>query len=302
MSVSALSGHDCAARLAAVGWSAEPLAAALGAELRGPDLTRPQTVDEFAAVEAALLEYEVVFFRGQRGFSPANHAALAAHFGPPQTHPAYPSVEGFPQLTVLENDRENPSLIEKWHTDMTFGAQPPLGSILHGVVVPATGGNTEFLSMSAALAALDPALRERLAALEAEHSFEHGFAESLAAPGGRERLAQALADNPPVVHPVVRTHPASGREALFVNGLFTTRVLGLNPFESEELLRSLYAHMEESRFRCCFAWEKDSVAFWDNRCTQHRPVNDYWPQRRKLQRITIDGDRPFYAARSARVQ
>ena len=151
--------------------------------------------------------------------------------------------------------------------------------------------------MTAAYDALPPALQQRLQTLEAEHSFEHGFQESLAQPGGRERLAQALLDNPPVVHPVVRTHPESSRRSLFVNGLFTTRILGLSDTESSELLSQLCAHMEEQeRFRCRFRWQVDSVAFWDNRITQHRPVNDYWPEHRKLQRITIDGDRPFFSA------
>lgn len=281
-------------RLEALGWEAVPIAEALGAEIRGADLTK-LTSTEFDAIREALLEYEVVFFREQHGFSPADHAALANYFGPVQTHPAYPHVNGYPELTILENDRERPSLIEKWHTDMTFRPCPPMGSILHGLIVPPDGkGDTEFLSMAAAFAELEPSLKERLATLEAEHSFEHGFKESLAQPGGRERLKQALLDNPPVIHPVVRTHPESGRSSLFVNGLFTTKILGMADAESAELLAYLQAFMEDMRFRCRFRWRPDSVAIWDNRITQHRPVNDYWPEHRKLQRITIDGDRPFY--------
>jgi len=280
----------------ALGWSVTPLADALGAELRGADLSAvgPR---EFEAIHEALLEHEVIFFREQSGLTPAAHKALANMFGPVQTHPAYPHVEGFPEITVLENDRDRPSLIEKWHTDMTFSSTPPLGSILHGVIIPDGGrGDTEFLSMAAAFDALEPALQQRLAGLEAEHSFEHGFKESLAQPGGRERLAQALIDNPPVTHPVIRTHPKSGRQALFVNGLFTTRILGIDQAESDEMLAFLCDHMEQDRFRCRFRWQANSVAIWDNRITQHRPVNDYWPAHRKLQRITIDGDRPFYAS------
>lgn len=278
----------------ALGWSVRPLADALGAEILGANLSKIRQQD-FEAIHEALLEHQVIFFRDQAEFTPAAHKSLALMFGPVQTHPAYPHVDGFPEITVLENDRDRPSLIEKWHTDMTFSTTPPLGSILHGVIIPDGGrGDTEFLSMAAAYDALEPSLQQRLAGLEAEHSFEFGFKESLAQPGGRERLAQAVADNPPIVHPVVRTHPKSGRQALFVNGLFTTRILALPTAESEELLAFLCAHMEEQRFRCRFRWQPDSVAIWDNRITQHRPVNDYWPAHRKLQRITIDGDRPFY--------
>ena len=250
------------------------------------------------AIRHALLEYQVIFFRDQHAFTPDKHSEFASLFGPPQLHPAYDHVAGHPEITVLENDRERPSLIEKWHTDMTFSECPPLGSILHGKIIPGGGkGNTEFLSMAAAYDALEPSLQAKLCSLEAEHSFEHGFKESLAKPGGRERLAKALADNPPRSHPVVRTHPESGRRSLFVNGLFTTRILDMDPNESAELLEFLYAHMQDVRFRCRFDWRPESVAFWDNRITQHRPVNDYWPAHRKLQRITIDGDRPFAATR-----
>lgn len=283
-------------RLKALGWEAVPIAEALGAEIHGADLSELNST-KFEAIREALLEYQVIFFREQHDFSPASHAALARYFGPVQTHPAYPSVDHYPEITILENDRERPSLIEKWHTDMTFRPCPPLGSILHGLIVPPDGkGDTEFLSMAAAYEELEPSLRAKLTTLEAEHSFEYGFKESLAEPGGRERLAQALLDNPPVTHPVVRTHPESGRNSLFVNGLFTTKVHGMGEAESTELLNYLQNFMEQPRFRCRFRWSTNAIAIWDNRITQHRPVNDYWPAHRKLQRITIDGDRPFYEA------
>jgi len=272
------------------------MADALGAEVVGADLASLGEAG-LEAIREALLEYEVIFFRDQDHFTPAHHRSLAMHFGGVQTHPAYPSVDGFPEITILENDRDRPSLIEMWHTDMTFRPCPPLGSILHGIIIPPDGkGDTEFLSMAAAYDALPQEMRRHLCTLEAEHSFEYGFKESLAQPGGRERLAQALLDNPPVVHPVVRTHPESGRQSLFVNGLFTTRILRMDEEESAALIAELCEHMEQERFRCRFRWRPNSVAFWDNRLTQHRPINDYWPEHRKLQRITIDGDRPYFEA------
>lgn len=282
-------------RAEALGWTVTPVAEALGALIEGPRLSFVSD-EAFKAIHEALLAHQVLFFRDQTDLTPAQHVAFAERFGPPQHHAAYPHVRGFPQLTILENDEARPSLIELWHTDMTFSPTPPLGSVLHGLIIPndPPAGDTEFLSMAAAFEALEPAMQERLAGMTAEHSFEYGFKESLAEPGGRERLAQALRDNPPVTHPVVRTHPESGRLGLFVNRLFTTKILDLPEAESARLLDDLYDHMEQPAFRCRFKWSPGAVAFWDNRLTQHRPVNDYWPQHRKLQRITIDGDVPFF--------
>lgn len=267
------------------------IAEALGAEVEGVDLGELDDA-AFEEIAAALVEHQVLFFRDQ-DLSPEQHRRFAQRFGPLQIHGAYPHVDGVPELTILESDRENPSKIEKWHTDMTFRRRPPLGSILRARIVPETGGDTLWMSLSAAFDALSPAMQSFLAGLSAEHSFEHGFRESLAEPGGRERLADMVAANPPVRHPVVRVHPESGRRCLFVNSLFTTHVVELTRGESDALLAYLHAHMEREEFSCRFSWRANSIAFWDNRCTQHRPVNDYWPARRRLERITIDGDEPY---------
>jgi len=269
-----------------------PVAGALGAEVKGIDLCGPLDQSHYNALNEALQKYEVLFFRDQ-AMSPAQHAALANLFGSPQLHQAYPHVEGYPQLTILENDEANPSKIEKWHTDMTFRAKPPLGSILHGVVIPAKGGDTLFASMSAAYEGLSDKLQHFLGGLTAIHDFSYGFKESLEEPGGRERLAGMVLDNPPQEHPVICTHPLSGKKGLFVNGLFTSAIKDMKPRESRALLDFLITHMESPEYSCRMNWRVNSVAFWDNRITQHRPINDYWPQHRKMQRITIDGDRPF---------
>lgn len=264
----------------------EPIAGALGALITGVNLAALSEA-EFAAIRQAWLEYEVVFFRGQT-WSPAEHAAFAQRFGPPQLHGAYPHVEGFEQLTILENNRENPPTIEKWHTDMTFRPSPPLGSILHSVVAPERGGDTLFASMSAAWEGLSDAWQHFLEGLQGVHDFAHGFRESLEAPGGRERLAGMLRDNPPVTHPVVITHPETGRKGLYVNSLFTRDIAGMTPKEASATLAFLFEHVTSPEFTCRFRWEAGSVAFWDNRITQHKPVNDYWPQHRKMQRITVE--------------
>jgi taurine dioxygenase len=125
------------------------------------------------------------------------------------------------------------------------------------------------------------------------HDFAYGFKESLAEPGGQERLAEAVAANPPVRHPVIRTHPETGKKVIFVNSLFTTHIEGLRPAESDALLQMLYTHITTVEYTCRFQWQSNSIAIWDNRSTQHKPVNDYFPAHRRLERITIDGDRPY---------
>ena len=264
-----------------------PTAGALGAEIYGLDLSGELSDTEFEALRQAWLDFEVVFFRDQ-AITPESHASLANRFGSPQLHEAYPHVPGFPQITILENDEANPSKIEKWHTDMTFRQNPPLGSILHGVIIPARGGDTLFASMSAAYEGLSDSMQQFLSSLTAIHDFSHGFRESLAEPGGRERLAQMVADNPPVEHPVIREHPESGKKIIYVNSLFTVAIKDMKPKESDALLAFLFDHVTTPEYTCRFHWQPNSVAFWDNRIVQHKPVNDYYPQHRKMQRITID--------------
>ena len=148
--------------------------------------------------------------------------------------------------------------------------------------------------MSAAYEGLSNRMQSVLSGLTAIHDFSFGFKESLAEPGGRERLADMVRDNPPVEHPVVRTHPVSGRKGIYVNSLFTVAIKDMKEKESRALLEFLFEHVTLPEFGCRFRWQPDSVAFWDNRITQHKPVNDYWPAHRKMQRITIDdGERPY---------
>lgn len=270
-----------------------PFAGSLGGLVSGIDLSAKIDESTFSALSQALLDYEVLFFRDQP-MQPQHHADLANLFGQPQHHEAYAHVEGFPQLTILENDRENPSKIEMWHADMTFRPCPPLGSILHGVIIPEKGGDTLFASMSAAYEGLSSAMQSLLSELVAIHDFSYGFKESLAEPGGQERLADMVRDNPPVEHPVLRTHPVSGKKGIFVNSLFTVGIKDMKPKESHALLDFLFAHITTPEYTCRFNWQPDSVAFWDNRIVQHKPVNDYWPGHRRMQRITIDdGERPY---------
>jgi len=245
----------------------------------------------FAEFRAALLEHEVLFLRDQHVDAPV-FQAFARRFGQVEAHPAYPTVDGAPDVQILESTPEVPSKIEAWHTDMTFRPAPPSITLLHGQVIPAFGGDTLWASAAAAFAALSEPMRRFLEPLEAVHDFRHGFKESLAEPGGPERLKDAIAANPPVTHPLIAVHPESGRKALYVNSLFTTSVVGLTRDESRALLEFLFAHVHTEEFTVRLKWANGTVALWDNRVTQHKPVNDFFPQHRKMHRVTIAGERP----------
>ena len=270
----------------------KPLAGALGAEIHGIDLSVELTQENSFRIRELLNEYEVIFFRDQN-ISPAMQKALAESFGPLQTHPAYETIEGFPEITILESTPDKPTKIEAWHTDMTFRAHPPMATVLKSVIVPPKGGDTLWASMTTAYDGLSKPMQSFLDGLTAVHDFSHGFKESLAEPGGTERLAGAVAANPPVSHPVIRTHPETGKKLIFVNSLFTTHIEGLRKMESDSLLRFLYQHVTTPEYSCRFQWQPHSIAIWDNRSTQHKPINDYFPAHRRLERITVDGDKPY---------
>ena len=245
----------------------------------------------FARLHGLALEYEVLFFRGQR-IEPQDFQAFARCFGPVLGHPAYTTVAGTEDVQILESTPEAPTKIEEWHSDMTFSATPPTFTLLHGRVIPEYGGDTLWASATAAYGALSEPMRQLLDPLQAVHDFRHGFRESLAEPGGEERLAGAVAANPPVSHPVIRTHAETGSKAIYVNPLFTTRIEGLRVPESRDILSLLYRHVVTPEFTVRLAWELDTVVIWDNRSVQHKPVNDFFPQHRRLHRVTTAGDRP----------
>jgi taurine dioxygenase len=270
----------------------KPVAGALGAEISGIDLSREIPEENRLRLRKLLNEYEVIFFRDQ-DISPAAQKALALSFGPLQTHPAYDTVEGFPEITILESTPEKPTKIEAWHSDMTFREHPPLGTVLKSVIAPSKGGDTLWSSMTAAYNGLSFQMQQFLEGLTAVHDFAWGFKESIAEAGGRERLADAVMANPPVRHPVIHTHPETGKKVIYVNSLFTTQIEGLRAAESDALLSFLFDHIVTVEYTCRFSWQPHSIAIWDNRSTQHKPVNDFFPAHRRMERITIDGDKPY---------
>lgn len=269
-----------------------PVTPTIGAVVSGIDLSRPLGNAGFVAVQDALQRHKVLFFEEQH-LTPRQHRDFAASFGKLHIHPIYPQVEDEPEILVLDNHADNPTDNDTWHTDVTFIETPPLGSILVARQLPSHGGDTLWSNMAAAFAALSAPLQALLSGLRAEHDFAKSFpAERYSEKVGDDGWQRARTRNPPVVHPVVRTHPASGDKGLFVNEGFTTRILGLTVRESDALLRFLFEHIARPEFTCRWRWKPNSVAFWDNRITQHFAVNDYLPQRRVMHRATILGDRP----------
>ena len=261
----------------------------LGAEIDGIDLSQSLSAEQLADVKQALADHQVIFFRNQHP-TPEQHLAFGQHFGALHRHPAAPHAPGHPDLMIIEADEHSPRANgEVWHSDVSCDAQPPMGSILYIHTCPPDGGDTLFASMYAAYDALSDRMKQYLGGLTAVHDGEHVYRGTYANLGVQDK-----SHYPRSVHPVVRTHPVTGKPALFVNRGFTTRILGIPADESDAMLRFLFEHIENPLFQCRFRWQAHSVAFWDNRCEQHRAMWDYWPHKRSGFRVTVLGDTPVY--------
>ena len=245
----------------------------------------------YVAIRKALVSHQVLFFRDQP-MNPAMYASFAKRFGQVLGHPAYATVNGAPDVQILESTPENPSKIEVWHSDMTFMCEPPSFTMLQGQIIPSHGGDTLWASACAAYDGLSDSMKAFLAPLQGVNDFRHGFRESLMEPGGEQRLASAIAENPPVEHPLIRTHPESGRKAIYVNPLFTTHIKDLPTKESQAILEFLFRHIVTEEYTVRLNWQPGTVAIWDNRSTQHKPINDFHPSHRLMHRITLRGDKP----------
>ncbi|MDH4384330.1 MAG: taurine dioxygenase [Caulobacter sp.] len=274
----------------------EVLSPAIGALVRGVNLAEPASDDLIGEIRSALLAHKVIFFEGQ-DFTPGQQRDFAARFGDLHLHPLYDRNDAHPEIMIIDNHVDNPTDNNFWHTDVTFIETPPMGSILAARTLPPTGGDTMWASMSAAYDALSAPMQRFLEGLEAIHDFAYAFtAQGLAgSQAGRERYEKAVAENPPVTHPVVRCHPETGQRGIFVNSVFTRRIKGLRREESQALMTFLNAHVQKPEFVVRWRWRSGDVAFWDNRNTQHRAVDDFLPHRRIMTRATVLGDRPFFA-------
>lgn len=282
------------------GWDAKPytrialrpLSPTIGAEVEGVSLADPLDDALHAEIHRALLEWKVLFLRRQ-DMTREQQAAFAKRWGPLEHHPFVKlrttnQPEEAPEVLRLEKSAAVGGTENVWHSDVTWREEPSLGSVLRAVEVPPVGGDTLWADMGAAYDLLPVAVRERIDGLAAVHDWIDTFGRGMDA-ATRDALRP---DFPPVEHPVVRTHPETGRRTLYVNGAFTRGIVGLDPETSDELLRFLYAQAAVPEIQCRFRWQPGDVAFWDNRSTQHYAASDYYPQRRVMERVTVVGDRP----------
>ncbi|PIF13717.1 taurine dioxygenase [Candidatus Pantoea floridensis] len=265
----------------------------IGAQVSDVDLSRPLSDAQFEQLYHGLLRHQVLFLRNQV-ITPEQQRALAIRFGDLHIHPVYPHAEGVEEIIVLDTHQDNPPDNDNWHTDVTFIETPPAIAILASKLLPESGGDTLWSSGIAAYEALSEPFKQLLSGLQAEHDFKKSFQEYKYRKTEEEhqRWQQAVAKNPPVQHPVIRTHPVSGRKALFVNEGFTTRLLGLSEKESEAILNFLFWHTAKPEFQVRWRWQENDVAIWDNRVTQHYANADYYPARRVMHRATVLGDKP----------
>ncbi len=271
----------------------EPVAPACGADVRGVDLSEPLDEDTVRTLRDALCRHLVLFFSGQ-DLDPEQQAAFAAQFGEvTPAHPVIPSIPGHPKVLKIDGRDDRASW---WHTDVTFLPTPPLGSILHMREAPEVGGDTMWVSLQAAYDKLSDPVRKLCDTLVAWHH-DPWFAADVEANGGYEWDGQHHERLYPVSHPVVRTHPETGRNGLFVNGHFTKFLEGTSELESAALLDMLYRHSVRPEFSCRHRWKVGDVAFWDNRATLHYAIDDYGDAIRVAQRVTLRGDVPYGPAR-----
>ncbi|WP_327228922.1 TauD/TfdA family dioxygenase [Streptomyces platensis] len=265
-----------------------PQAATIGAEIRGLDLSRPLSAELRTELNRALLEWKVLFFRGQRLSSPAQRE-FARNWGELETNPLLAPGDSKDVVRFDKAAGGVPTFENVWHTDVTFRERPAMGAVLQLRTVPPAGGDTMWADMAAAYDNLPPEIRARINEARAVHDYLPGFARFYSP----AQLAPFQEEFPPVVHPVVRRHPETGRRMLFVNASFTTRIVGLGRAASDRLLRLLFQQAQVPEYQVRWRWQPGDLAFWDNRATQHYAVNDYGPHRRVAERVAIAGDRPY---------
>jgi len=264
------------------------LSPCIGAEIGGVDLCQPLDLETFDEVYAALLAYRVIFFRDQN-ISSQQHMEFAKGFGELEEHPFIPSDAPDAEVIRFDKDEKVVGVENVWHSDVSWREIPSLGSVLRAHVVPDIGGDTLFSDMVAAYECLDDETKKLLEGKRAVNDFTQSFGSFLAP----AELAEQQKKFPAVEHPLVRTSPETGARSLYANAPFTSHIVGMDRNESDELLGRLFLEARVPEYQCRFKWETDSIAFWDNRVVQHYATNDYWPQRRQMDRVTIIGDRPI---------
>jgi taurine dioxygenase len=270
----------------------EPLSPALGAEVSGVALDEPLADAVVAEIHRAFVAHQVIFFRDQ-SLTPAQYLRFASAMGEPSEYPFVAGLDGYPQITeVIKTEDEQVNFGGIWHSDTTYLQCPPKATMLYARQLPPVGGDTLFANMNMAYESLSSGMRRLLDGLSAINSAQKHDAAATRTGLLRQRPKDAGDTVTVAEHPVVRTHPETGRKALYVNPGHTLRIGGMSEAESAPILDYLYRHQTRPEFTCRFRWRLDSLAFWDNRSTQHYPLNDYHGHRRAMQRITLAGDRP----------
>ena len=273
----------------------QPISGALGAEISGVDLPQDLSNEVFHEIHQAFLDYQVIFFRDQK-INHEQHKAFGRRFGSLNIHPYVKGMDGHPEIMqIIKEPGDRLNFGGGWHSDMSFLEEPALGSILYAREVPPYGGDTLWASQYLAYETLSDGMKDMLDGLKAVHTAKGEYSERGASAQKRNSMDVKTAgdDVPSYEHPVVRTHPETGRKALYVNPAFTEKFVGMTRRESLPLLKFLFEHCTQEGFTCRFRWTADAIAFWDNRCVQHFALNDYQEHRRHMERVTVNGDRPF---------
>ena len=274
------------------GLDIRPLSGAIGAEIFGVDLAQELDAETVAAIRKVWLDHLVIFFRDQ-DLPPPRLLALARRFGEPIEYPFVKGIEGFPEITpVVKLEHERVNFGGLWHSDTTYLDTPPMGTMLVAREVPPYGGDTLFANMYLAYESLSPGMRRLLDGLIAVNSSAKADVTKTREDRMRDGARSDARAEYEALHPVVRTHPETGRKALYINGGHTVRFKDMTEEESAPMLHYLFQHTARPEFTCRFRWQTGSVALWDNRCTQHNPINDYHGYRRVMHRVTLAGDRP----------
>ena len=261
----------------------------LGAIITGVDLSKEINEYQFKDIHKAFLDNQVLFFQNQNEISPEIHLKLGKLFGELHVHPAAPSMPGYPEIFEIHAHKNSKVANgEFWHSDVSCDIEPPLGTMLQLHILPETGGDTMFSDMYSAYNELSDKYKSLLNGLVAIHESEHLYSGRYEDRGvNRDNIKTPVAN-----HPLIRTHPITGKKAIYVNRTFTTGIKGMNKNESSSILDFLFEHCEHVNFQIRYRWNKNDMAFWDNRCTMHRAIWDYWPNERKGRRVTIKGDKP----------
>lgn len=269
-----------------------PVTPLIGAEVTGIDLANA-SVDDIGKIKSAFLDHLVLFFRDQ-DLSVDQHIDFGRHFGDLHVHPAasdYHDHHGMPEeiLEIHADENTKRTAGDKWHTDVSCAAEPPAASILKLEVLPDHGGDTLFSNMYAAYDALSEPMKLLLGKLSATHDGNYNYRDR----GSKAGKDLSAVEYPVHSHPIVRTHPLTGRKSIYVNAAFTTHINDIPEDEGRAILDFLFVHTAKASFQCRFSWQPNSIAFWDNRCSMHHAIWDYYPQVRSGRRVTIKGDKPY---------